>query len=230
MRLFFVFLLILNLLFAGWQYLQPPKSEVQIKPLPAELQKLQLLAELKEKPQPQVKEADVSEAVIESPEMPETSIQAVADVCYTLGPFKDEKTLQQVQTVLSEWAQGVAVRKREERQRHRYWVYLPAFETRAQAVEMSKKLAQKNIKDYYIVRSGNLDKGISLGHFKEKAYADRRVSNLKKWGFDAEIEVIYRNFNIFWLDYRLGGGQKKSDEYIKEFLVEGVSRIDRDCS
>jgi len=228
MRLFFVFLLILNFLFAGWQYLQPSKSEELIEPFPAELNRLQLLAELKEKKQ--IEDIESPELVVDTPEIVDISTEFIGDVCYTLGPFKDEEILQQVKGALSEQDLDVVIRKREESERHRYWVYLPAFESRAQSVEMSKKLAQKNIKDYYIVRSGDMYKSISLGHFKDKAYADRRVSNLKKRGFDAEIEVIYRNFNIFWLDYRLASNEDVSDEHVREFLVEGVVRLDRDCN
>jgi len=228
MKLFFVFLLILNLLFAGWQYLQPMKYKPLVKPLSVDLEQLELLAEVKENP-PVIK-SETTELIIETQEIIDTSVPVDDDLCYTLGPFKDEETLQQVQGALSEKVLDVAVRKREERRQHRYWVYLPAFESRAKAIEVSKKLAQKNIKDYYIVRSGNLDKGISLGHFKEKSYADRRVKNLKKQGFDANIEVIYRNFNIFWLDYRLADKQNESTDYINEFMLGDVTILDRDCN
>jgi hypothetical protein len=228
MRLFFVFLLLLNLLFIGWQYLQPPKSEALIKPLPAELNKLQLLAEIKLEKDSKVKIVKDSVEAVDNKPIDNDKV-ADEDLCYTLGPFKDEKKLRQSQLILSEQVLDLAVRKREERQRHRYWVFLPSFKSRAEAIDMSKKLAQKNVKDYYIVRNGSQGKGISLGYFKEKTYADKRVGSLKKKGFDAGIEVIYRNFDIYWLDYRVASDKQLSDEYVSEILTEGVSRLDRNC-
>ena len=228
MRTFFVFLLVLNLLFAAWQYFNPAKSELSVKPLPESLTPVRLINEAKEGAPLLVQ----SSAPIEKPllSLPEPMAQEPAVVdCYTLGPFKDEGSINKAKKVLAERLDRMAIRKIEESERHRYWVYLPALENRKAAIAKSKDLAKRKIKDYYIVRSGEHNNGISLGHFKEKSHADRRVKKLIDLGFNAKMDVIYRRYNLYWLDYEANNEIQEHDVLIDSVTVDGVSRLTRAC-
>ena len=228
MRIFFLFLLIINLLFAGWQYTQPDKRLAAIRALPEGLQTVQLLN------QQDVEElvdngsaGDAPEVQVAEPLEPSPPARVY---CYTLGPFSDEAAVLDIKSQISEQVQDLLVRKREESERHRYWIYLPPLENRQQAIAMSKSLARRKINDYYIVRSGDKNNSISLGHFREKNHADRRVRELKKLGVDAQMEVIYRQYSLFWLDYSRTGSKPPTDELISPYLVDGVARLDRACN
>ena len=149
--------------------------------------------------------------------------------CYTLGPFSEEAALQDLKKHLSEQVDDLKVRRREEREAHRYWVYLPPLQNRQQAIATSKALARQKVKDYYIVRSGENNNAISLGHFREKVHADRRLKKLGKLGFDVDMKVIYRQYSLFWLDYSVASAEYAPDALIEPYLVNGAARLDREC-
>ena len=226
MRLFFLFLLIINLLFAAWQYYQPARQSASIQPLPDELQTIQLLHESQPVKQP----VEIVEQLEDAPVVPRLEvISKLQPACFTLGPFNDEASVQQIRGRLEDKASSVSMRKKEENRVHRYWVYLPAFDSRKQAIAKSRELGRKKVKDYYIVRSGDNNNSISLGHFKEKAHADRRVKKLKRLGFEPELEVIYRSFDVYWLDYALDSDDESHEQMIKEFDIEAAALLKRDC-
>lgn len=233
MRLFLVFLLILNVLYAAWNYFQPVQTVSDVRPLPTELRSLRLLSENisndNDSPGESVSVENAKADVSIKIETEQSSTPVDLKKCFTLGPFKDESIMQQVKGALAENVDNLVVRKREESERHRYWVRIPSLGGRAQARLMSKALADKKIKDFYIVRSGSNKNSISLGHFREKKHADRRVKNLKKHDIDAEIEVIYRNYNLYWLDYSVEDQRPENDEFIQKFIIDGVARLNRDC-
>lgn len=231
MRVFFLFLLIINVLIGIWFYTQPVKNHLAIKPLPENLQRIEMLHEDSVKPQAKSTASIAKQVVVEASAdtISADSTNKSGMVCSTLGPFKDEAILKQAQKQLHGQVLNISVRKREENQRHRYWVYMPVMASRAIAIEASKRLAQAKIGDYYRVRSGEKKNAISLGHYREKSHAERRVSNLKKAGFDTEVEVIFRKIDVFWLDYSIDESKDFDAEAVNEYLVDGVTRLDRNC-
>ncbi|MDH5765696.1 MAG: hypothetical protein OEZ38_06740 [Gammaproteobacteria bacterium] len=222
MRLFFIFLFILNALFAGWQYYMPKIVNNESVPLPAGLERLVILKESL----PAVVEASVDE---------EEMLSKGTDVnhkpvktCYTLGPYEDQELVAKIREELGGEVE-FTVREREEKDLHRYWVYIPGDKGRDHARKVILKLAKNNIKDYYILQSGDVKNSISLGHFKEKWYADVRVKEISKLGIKPEIEVIYRTYNLYWLDYALSNKPEDLMAKIQEYLVDGVTLLDRQC-
>ena len=224
MRVFVIFLLIINILIGAWFYMQPVKDNLPSRSMPERLKSLTLLSEVSV--QYEAGQSIVASGRVAEEEKSVDKLDEPIMRCFTLGPFKDEMALKQASEQLAEWALDMNVRKREESERHRYWVYLPAMSSRAKAINKSKRLGKAKIKDYYIVHSGDKKNAISLGHFKEKKHADHRVSRLKRHGFDTKMEVIFRKFDVFWLDYGIEGGGKLSAEY----LIDGVTRLDRSCN
>jgi len=248
MRLLLIFLIILNLLYAGWQYLKPVHDDGAIPPLADNLKTLELLHELRAVEDTlQAREAEVltKTAEVAAETIAEvTEEQLVADIaidsalnesanalrCYTLGPFKDQNIMQQVRESLSEHVSDVKVRKRQESEKHRYWVYIPAQSSREQAKALAKQLRASKIKDFYIVLSGDTKNGISLGHFREQSHANRRMKRVSEMGFEVGINVIYRDYDVYWLDYQLVSNQGSTEFTVGEYVSEGVSALSRECS
>ena len=225
MRIFFLFLLSLNILFAAWQYYSPKKIASQIQSFPDRLDRLVLLKEAG----PVIQEAaevikPINEEVVEQVE------KAKNKICYTLGPYTDKDVVTQIEAQVTGDVIDFVVREREEQELHRYWIYLPGDNNRQSAREISKALAKKNIKDYYIIQKGDKKNSISLGHFKEKPNADARVRKVGKLGFKPEIEVIYRAYQLYWLDYSLEEDNAEIDAKMQEYLIDGVTLLDRKCS
>jgi len=241
MRLFLVFIVLLNLLYAAWQFLSPSVTDNSIAPLPDNLQTLELLRETRVSPETEgVNNEDQQRAGENSAELAidnvalddadkEAELVELVASCYTLGPFKDKEIMQQLKISLSEHVQNMSVRKLSESEKHRYWVYIPSLGSRKRARQMVERLRGSQIKDFYIILNGDARNGVSLGHFKEQLHANRRFKKVKDLGFNAEIKVIYRDFDVYWLDYQFAGDQVEGSFSIQEYATEGVSQLERQC-
>ena len=227
MRVLFYYLLVLNLLYAGWEYVQPTSQGVVVASLPEGLTQLELLSEVAVK----YAENEIpSNAESEKVASEEVEVEAPLELsCFTLGPFKDELVVRQIRESMAEEIEGIKVRTLEESEKHRYWVYIPSLPSRKQAKDVAYKLKRSKLKDYYVVLSGNTKNSISLGHFKEPGFANRRAKKVRDLGFAASIEVIYKKFNIHWIDYRAHKGDLELESLINNHVAEGVSRLDRTC-
>lgn len=238
MRVLLIFIIILNLLYAGWEFLNPAENRNEIGSMSDSLKKLELLNE----PESAIKPPAAN--VLENEPDDKERLKQVADVnsrvdvngvaidsisCYTLGPFKDKNIMQQLRETIAEYVTDVTVRKRKESEKHRYWVYVAALPDRKQARLTAKQLRQKGINDFYIVLSGGSKNSISLGHFREPKHANLIMKRVIDLGFKAGIEVIYRDYDIYWLDYKVDGGGGESGFTVKEYISEGISQLARDC-
>lgn len=231
MRLLFVFVVLLNVLYAGWHFYMPRDKEVKTGHLPVGLKTLTLLHE---EQVPSVATARVDAVTQdeegENPVKPiESKSEVVESACYTLGPFRDKNIMEQLQSAIAELVTDISVRKRKESEKHRYWVYVPAQKNRKQAKLMAKKLREKNINDFYVVLGGESRNSISLGHFKNAKHANRRAEKVAKLGFKTEINVIYRDYDMYWLDYRVDAVNGESGLSVDEYASDGVSQLVRDC-
>ena len=219
MRIFLVFLVVLNLVYGVWQHYVPVSQVDRLPAMSKGLKSLELLSEV-ETVSVKLSDASVESVTKESP---------VATACYTLGPFKDKDLSDKAMAMLRGHVSDLKHRTREENEQQRYWVYIPSLKNRSEAIAKSKQLAKKKINDYYIIRTGDKNNGISLGHFKEKVHAYRRLEKLKSLGFEVEIEPIYHTYIVHWLDYRLSGEQPVENGVLVEFQDDGIARLDRSC-
>ena len=226
MRVLFLFLFIINILLGVWFYVQPSKIDSSENARSSGLKPLILLSE-KEFNGPE-ENSIVEPATVKLSQTSEASPK-MEHMCYTLGPFKEELLLEQARNQLPIEAFDLHVRKRQESQHHRYWVYLSAFSSRAKALQKSKVLVKAGINDYYILHNGKNKNTISLGHFKEKKHASARVKKVRNRGFDAKLDAIFRQVNVYWLDYSTKEADDLSEGSIKDYLIDGVTRINRDC-
>lgn len=239
MKTLLVFLILLNLTYAAWEILAPQQSYNKVEPLPRGLKSLVLLNDqnlavemAKEAAVDSVKTEDLPDGDLTRNVSESASTAQVSDLvdqCFTLGPFKDVSIMRQVQDSIAEYVVDINTRKRVEAEKHRYWVYLTAKDGRAGAKKTGALLREKNINEFYIVLKGASKNSISLGHFKEQSGANRRLKQLVKLGFGAEIKVIYRDYDVYWLDYRLDQAALEDNVDLAEYQSEGVSQIRREC-
>ena len=108
-------------------------------------------------------------------------------------------------------------------------MYLAPEKNSKAAHKLSKRLISKNIRDYYIITSGSKRNGVSLGHFKNKAGAASHANRLKKLGFNAEIETVFRTYVIYWLDYKNKKGAKIPSDVFEKYMTNRMNKFDRKC-
>jgi len=236
MRILLLFVVVLNGVYAAWEYWRPADRDDVPPPMVAYLKTLELLNENKITA---LKSVDVE--VVQSP-VDDVDSQAVTGVqqpvlnsnenivCYTLGPFKDRNIMQQIKGSIAEHVKDISVRKRQEIEKHRYWVRIPAQSSRKQAKLMASSLRGKGINDFYIVISGKVENSLSLGHFRDPKYANRRMKQVAKLGFETGVDIIYREYDLYWLDYQVEKTLGEAGFSVDEYVSDGVSRLIRECN
>ncbi len=175
---------------------------------------------------PDQAKASVMQAVSARQMVPST----VADQCYALGPFRDVKKLDGINQVIKPYVSIISSQKKKKKKRALYWVYIKPVVYRKQARKIAKRLKQKRIKDFYIIRAGVKKNGISLGRFKSQKRAESLLKKVKKRGFNVVIEPVYRTHTLYWLDYRLTADSNVPESLFEGVLSDKIQRIKHACS
>lgn len=225
MRLFFLFLLLVNGLIYLWYTVNKNPVEASPTRFEASAPALVLLSEL---PPDELVTApvqpDTSEplAMMDSaiaPSLPERS-------CYTLGPFMNNDDMAKAAETLMLAGRPIEKRTSEKKEQIGYWVFMPPFNSREEAVSKGEELKLLGEKHLYVVKSPEKYRNaISLGVFKGHENAKRRFSQLKNLGYDVRLEGRYRQNPVYWLDY---SEQEESNEVALEQFV-GAQRHVRPC-
>ena len=191
MRVAFFVLLVINLALGAWVLASRPAAPAQPSPRPEGVAPLQLLSERDSGGTPR-KQRQAAQ--------PAPSGEGAA--CYTVGPFETDADARRLAGKL-ENVRSTNVRRTQAQSEIGRWVYLPAFSSREEAMATARKLAAADLRDYYVVTSGDQENTISLGLYRDDTNAKRRVDRLRELGFNARVKVRTEAVPRYWLDASL---------------------------
>lgn len=153
--------------------------------------------------------------------------------CFTLGPFRDLDELRSLTREIKFYVVETDFRGQEESELSLYWVYIKPEKNRKKAIETGNRLKDNKIKDFYVIREGEKNNGVSLGYFRNKNGAYRLTEKVKKLGFDVIVEPVFKTYTVYWLDYQLAGGVSIPEaiigKYIQSTKKDKISRLNREC-
>ena len=174
---------------------------------------------------------EVAEPVAETAAEPAAPAvaQNAADICYTVGPFRDLDKLRGIIKAIRDEVVEASFRSREESEQTLFWVYLAPHASLADARAKTRALRSNGIDDSFIITDGDKARGISLGYFREKPRAYKLRDTVAGKGFQPRIDPIFRNYTIYWLDYQVSRDADAVDPLAGQDLGESVSRFDRAC-
>jgi hypothetical protein len=163
--------------------------------------------------------------------VPEVTPEAkpAVDLCYTLGPFSEMKTLRLVTREIKNYVVEASFRSREEQEQTMFRVFLKPVGSKQEAKSLIKELVSKNIRDYFIITDGPNKNGISLGYFSSKGRAYGHADRVRKLGFDVVVEPVFRTYTIYWLDYRIKSGNEIPQQIFDEHLGDSAQKLSRTC-
>jgi Sporulation related domain. len=197
LRLLFVLLVMLNIVAAAWLLLGQPYAHVPPATDPG-VPELHLLSEL---PAPTATAAVADSVAAPVPASVAADASAPAELrCLTLGPFATPHDLQQARSALTPLTRRMRSRQEQIAQSHSWWVYLPAPGSRAQALALTRQLAARGLKDYFVVGGGDQPNTISLGLFRDQDNARKRRNDVTAAGFPARITERTESVPQYWLD------------------------------
>lgn len=239
MRWLFLFVLLVNVAYVSWEISQST-DESTVPKAGVDIPTIELLSETGQATRIPTEEAAASESTqaakpagSEKQQVPTTTsviAKPGADRCYTLGPFRELDNLREFTRAIKNYVIAASFRSREEQEQSIFWVYLEPVPSLEAARELGKRLKNMKIKDYYVINSGPQEKGISLGHFKEKDRAHAHAERVKKLGFKPVVEPVFRSYTIYWLDYQVPESKVIPRKIFTKHLSKKINRLDRSCS
>nr|MBS0019007.1 SPOR domain-containing protein [Gammaproteobacteria bacterium] len=209
MNWMFYSLLMCNGLFFAWQWLErggkPPEFVVEI-PRGGAANQLRLLSEVnprelrpRARAVAQTIEAKANLSGSQQRNYASASSSA-APYCYTLGPIASDDEREQLRAWVMAAGGAAQVRLGERRELALYWVYLPPFSTRAEALGVAQEMAHLGIKDIFVIPRGDMAHAVSLGVYTRDSSLQRRLRQLKAKGYDASVLPRYRVEAASWID------------------------------
>jgi hypothetical protein len=245
MRWLFLFVVLVNIIFVSWEISQSEDESAEPE-AGAEIPTIELLSETgraTKNPTPvptsTAARADDSRKAAKqagkdkkpSPKPPVATVQpSTVDRCYTLGPFRELENLRIFTRAIKDYVIAASFRSREEQEQSMFWVYLKPEATLKQAKAIGENLKSKKVKDFYVISSGPKEKGISLGHFKEKERAHAHAKRIEELGFKPAVDPVFRTYTIYWLDYHVPAGKVIPEKIFQKHLAPKINRLNRSCS
>ncbi len=143
--------------------------------------------------------------------------------CFALGPFRTQSDLRQAFNQLAP-----VIKRSRQRQEVRnidrgFWVYLPAMDSRTEALAAARELSGIGLQDYYVVTAGVNENTISMGLYREEENARKRQNAMIRLGYDARVSKRLEETLVYWLDYR----EEQSDPGRWRQIVASRQGIDR---
>ena len=123
--------------------------------------------------------------------------------CFTMGPLNSVNELRQTRDQLNAYTVVMYDRQTTAQVDKGFWVYLPAYDTRAHAIAAANELASMGVQDYFVVTSGGNINTVSLGLFSARTNAEERQQEIRGLGYDARLLIKRDNEPRYWLDFRL---------------------------
>ena len=159
-----------------------------------------------------------------------TGVQtSVAPQCVSLGPFKKNETAKKILADIDAMGLQSVIRDTTEKQKIRFWVYLPPYSSRQKAVDAAEKLATLGVDEYFIISDGRSDNAISLGIFKKKSDSDRRIKEINALGYTPKVDVSSKEVSVFWIDTQTSKEVDWVSFLNRRFPNGGIENQQRSC-
>lgn len=214
MRTFAILMLLLNLAYFGWHigFDSGGQSESIMIRSPAQQapERLQLLREL--------------EVSTQEPE------STIFQYCYWVGVFNTALGSEIFASEINQLGYTTRIQSAQVEGRPDYWVHMPPFISEATALQRLEELKAKNINSF-LIDSGELAQGISLGLFSIEEFARAVQAELAAQGYPSSILEIPRIYTGFWINIEGLPEEGFPDFRWSQFLEKrpGLQKVEKLC-
>lgn len=222
MRVFFLLLLISNVLFLLWQIQYPVAApaggvEPNGRNAPNSLVLLEELSTGQQAPEQQrvaeERKPGVDSVARAAPqEGTENSQAGGAQYCLRVSGLYERQARDELLNRLQRLGVSRIDNGTVEGVRTLHWVLLAPYENREQAVAAADILRRNKVREFFIVRSGEQENAISLGVFSSRERAERRLQQINDLNIGlkrAEITLRESPAEVYWFSIRLSTAQQQ---------------------
>ena len=125
--------------------------------------------------------------------------EKVIMMCYELGPFIEKEYVSAVKHHLASRKIEVLRKTDTEKEKIGYWVFLEPERSRALGRLKVEEVKLLGLKDVVLLTQNNPRYAISLGFFKDKSFANRRLLKAQSLGLPAKMGERYKYEDYQWL-------------------------------
>lgn len=125
--------------------------------------------------------------------------QKVVMMCYELGPFTEKEYVSAVKHHLVSRKIDVFRKTDTEKEKIGYWVFLDPERSRALGRLKVEEVKLLGLNDVVLLTQNNPRYAISLGFFKDKGFANRRLLKAQSLGLAAKMGERYKYEDYQWL-------------------------------
>jgi hypothetical protein len=191
-------LLLMNLGVAAWWWQRPDVAPPASPPPPDDgVPLLRLLSEV-----------DATGTIGDTPELtgpPEPAGGEPGQRCRQIGPFLTQSDLRRAIAALTPVVDRIQFRESRAQANRGFWVFLPAQETREQALATARQLSASGLRDYYVVTAGDRENTISLGLFRDQPNAEARRDEVQGLGFAPLLQERIEEIPNYWIEFAAEG-------------------------
>lgn len=126
------------------------------------------------------------------------NVSAADQELMLLGGFSDNDLAQRLQQRLLSLDIESQVTALDSQVDIEYWVYLQPLPSRQASVRQLKELQARNIEGY-LITTGDLNNGISLGMFAREDSAQSVADRMSAAGYEPSIRVMERSQRLYWV-------------------------------
>lgn len=126
------------------------------------------------------------------------NVSAADQELMLLGGFSDNDLAQRLQQRLLSLDIESQVTALDSQVDIEYWVYLQPLPSRQASVRQLKELQARNIEGY-LITTGDLNNGISLGMFAREDSAQSVADRMSAAGYESSIRVMERSQRLYWV-------------------------------
>lgn len=224
MRSLFLLILLVNAVYFLWAKSQArfwevePPAMVSSPPADSQLPRLRLLAELPAGERQQLDELEVDSAPGKS---------GIADSrCWIVGPMPEVVTAKQVMLRFHKLNLPARLVEAEIEDGTIHRVYLGPFASEDEALAQLGNVHAAGL-DGFLITSGSLAGGISLGEYKESSLASSAIEALSAHGFQAQYQEIPNLIAQQWVVVTLQESSGLVDSSFWVQLDRDFNRLDR---
>jgi hypothetical protein len=226
MRIFIFLLVLANLLYLGINYFTAGRLN-NIEPLPRLMEQGEnSLTLLSERELPRSEDQPVTLIAMVSDREEESSKQLV-DCVKIVGDW-DQEGVALVKQQLNSRQIVVNAEGKERRKKVNYWVIIPPFANKQEAITAKRQLQTEKIMDTFIIKSGSRENALSLGLYSKEEGATRRAEfvNNKRLGIArADIEELTLYVDRYWIKVVSEDG---NETLITETIGDGIIDLKAD--
>jgi len=186
-RWVFYSLLVVNLVYLGWQLASGAVWRAEAPELGergGEVTSAPALRLLSEVPQPDRARS--------------APVPARPGLCPVVGPWSARDDAERARVQLQAAGLSARVRAVTVHKDHLNWVYLPPYQNRERALEVLSELQSRGV-DSFIVKAGQDANAISLGYFSSAESAEGLSVKMRNAGYPAFVRETSRPVTEYWL-------------------------------